>query len=219
MSRRSSWRYSSPSTARTGARTAGTRASCAGKVCLARGVAARQYSVPTPRINVNTSARERPEPLRIAAPARADFEAILSSAALEFLAALNAQFGASVAELLQRRAARKLRIEAGERPDFLPETNALRASAWRIAAVPEDLLDRRVEITGPTDRKMIINALNSGARVFMADFEDSNSPTWQNLLDGQINLCDASTRTLDFKSAEGKSYQLMEKVAVLMVRP
>src|ERR1700693_794163 len=207
MSRRSSWRCSSPSTARTGARTAGTRASCAGKVCLARGVAARQYSVPTPRINVNTSARERPEPLRIAAPARADFEAILSSAALEFLAALNAQFGASVAELLQRRAARKLRIEAGERPDFLPATNALRTSAWRIAAVPEDLLDRRVEITGPTDRKMIINALNSGARVFMADFEDANTPTWSNLVEGQVNLTDAIERTIEFANPDGRTYR------------
>jgi malate synthase len=168
---------------------------------------------------VNTSARERPEPLRIGAPARADFQAILSPAALEFLAALNGEFAGGVAELLQARAARKLRIEAGESPDFLPATEKMRASAWRIAAVPEDLLDRRVEITGPTDRKMIINALNSGARVFMADFEDSLTPTWANLIGGQQNLYDAVRRSIELVSAEGKVYRLNRQTAVLMVRP
>ena len=168
---------------------------------------------------MNTSARERPEPLRIGAPARADFQAILCPEALEFLAALNAEFGGRVAELLQARAARKRSIEAGERPDFLPATHALRESAWSIAAIPDDLLDRRVEITGPTDRKMIINALNSGARVFMADCEDSLSPTWANLIGGQQNLYDAVRRTIELVSAEGKVYRLNRHTAVLVVRP
>jgi malate synthase len=168
---------------------------------------------------VNISARERPEPLRIGAPARADFQAILSAEALEFLAALNAEFGGRVAELLQARATRKRSIEAGERPDFLPATRAIRETEWVIAAVPADLLDRRVEITGPTDRKMIINALNSGARVFMADFEDSLSPTWENLIGGQQNLFDAVRRTIELVSPEGKVYRLNRKTAVLVVRP
>jgi malate synthase len=143
----------------------------------------------------------------------------LSREALEFLAALNAEFAGRVAELLQARAARKLRIEAGERPDFLPATRALRASEWRIAAIPADLLDRRVEITGPTDRKMLINALNSGARVFMADCEDSLSPTWANIIGGQQNLYDAVRRTIELVSAEGKVYRLNRSTAVLVVRP
>ena len=168
---------------------------------------------------MNTSARERPEPLRIGTPARADFQTILSDEALAFLAALNAEFGGRVAELLQARAARKERIEAGERPDFLPETRALREADWRIAAIPADLPDRRVEITGPTERKMIINALNSGARVFMADCEDSLSPTWANIIGGQQNLYDAVRRTIELVSAEGKVYRLNRSTAVLMVRP
>ena len=168
---------------------------------------------------MNTSARERREPLRIGAPARADFQAILSSEALEFLAALNAEFGSRVAELLQARATRRRSIEAGEQLDFLPATRTLRDSVWSIAPVPADLLDRRVEITGPTDRKMIINALNSGARVFMADFEDSLSPTWENLIGGQQNLFDAVRRTIELVSPEGKVYRLNRKTAVLVVRP
>jgi len=168
---------------------------------------------------VNTSARERPAPLRIGAPARADFQAILSPEALEFLAALNAEFSGRVAELLQARAARQLRIAAGERPDFLPATRAQRESDWRIAAIPADLLDRRVEITGPTDRKMVINALNSGARVFMADCEDSLAPTWANLIGGQQNLFDAVRRTIELVSDAGKVYRLNRKTAVLIVRP
>ena len=168
---------------------------------------------------MNISARERPEPLRIGAPARADLQAILSPEALEFLAALNAQFSAPVAELLRVRAQRKLRIEAGERPDFLAATRTQRESAWRIAAIPADLLDRRVEITGPTDRKMIINALNSGARVFMADCEDSLAPTWANLIGGQQNLYDAVRRTIELVGDTGKVYRLNRTTAVLIVRP
>jgi malate synthase len=168
---------------------------------------------------VNHSARERAEPLRIAAPARAGFQAILSPEAIEFLAALHAKFGGRVGELLQARAVRRRAIEAGERLDFLPATRTLRETAWSVAAIPADILDRRVEITGPTDRKMIINALNSGARVFMADFEDSLAPTWVNIIGGQQNLYDAVRRTIELVSAEGKVYRLNRETAVLMVRP
>jgi malate synthase len=168
---------------------------------------------------VNTSARERTEPLRIAAPARADYQAILSPDALEFLAALNAEFAGRVRELLKARAARQQRIDTGERPDFLSATRAQREAEWRIAPIPADLQDRRVEITGPTDRKMVINALNSGARVFMADFEDSLAPTWANLVSGQQNLYDAVRRTIELVSPEGKVYRLNRQTAILMVRP
>src|ERR1700683_396637 len=134
MSRRSSWHYLSPSTPRIDAPIAATRASAA-KFAL-RGAAPRRYSVHTPRTTVNHSARERTEPLRIAAPARADFQAILSPEALEFLAALHAEFGGRVGELLQARVARKRRIEAGERLDFLPATRGLREAEWRVAPIP-----------------------------------------------------------------------------------
>ncbi|WP_342612583.1 malate synthase A [Terriglobus roseus] len=116
--------------------------------------------------------------------------------------------------------ARQAHLDAGERPDFLPETASIRSAAWRCAPIPADLQDRRVEITGPVERKMVINALNSGAKVFMADFEDSTTPTWTNLLEGQANLRDAVRRTITFEAPEtGKSYKLNEKTAVLFVRP
>lgn len=168
---------------------------------------------------MNTSAKERPEPLRIGAPTRADSQEILSGEALDFIAALTERFGGRITEVLEARAARKLRIDAGERLDFLAATRAIRESDWRIAAIPADLLDRRVEITGPTERKMIINALNSGARVFMADCEDSLSPTWENIIVGQQNLYDAVRRTIEFVSPEGKVYRLNRNTAVLIVRP
>jgi malate synthase len=168
---------------------------------------------------VNIPARERTEPLRVAAPARADYQAILPPEALEFLATLNAQFAGRVDELLQARVARQQRIDAGERPDFLSATRAQREAEWQVAPIPQDLLDRRVEITGPTDRKMVINALNSGAKVFMADFEDSLAPTWTNLVTGQQNLYDAVRRTIELVSPEGKVYRLNRQTAVLIVRP
>ena len=168
---------------------------------------------------MNTSLQERPEPLRIGAPTRADWQEILSEAALDFIAALTQHFGPRVAQLLEAREARKRRIDAGERLDFLPGTRAIRDSAWRIAPIPADLLDRRVEITGPTERKMVINALNSGARVFMADCEDSLSPTWENIISGQQNLYDAVRRSIEFVSPEGKVYRLNRSTAVLIVRP
>jgi malate synthase len=144
---------------------------------------------------------------------------VLTSAALEFVAGLQREFVPRRLELLQTRDERQARLDAGESPGFLAGTASVRGSEWRVAVAPRDLQDRRVEITGPTDRKMLINALNSGARVFMADFEDANSPTWANLVEGQVNLIDAIERTLDFKSPEGKEYRLNDKVATLVVRP
>ena len=144
---------------------------------------------------------------------------ILTPEASAFLERLARRFEPRRQELLALRAARQRRIDAGELPDFLPETAEIRKADWTVAAIPHDLLDRRVEITGPVDRKMIINALNSGANVFMADFEDSNSPTWQNNLEGQFNLRDAIGGTISFTSPEGKRYQLNPRVATLVVRP
>ncbi|HKS70841.1 MAG TPA: malate synthase A, partial [Ktedonobacterales bacterium] len=144
---------------------------------------------------------------------------ILTPEAQAFLARLARSFEARRQELLQRRIERQQQFDAGALPDFLPETAEVRAADWRIAPFPEEIADRRVEITGPVDRKMIINALNSGAKVYMADFEDANSPTWQNNIEGQLNLRDAVRRQIDFTSPEGKRYALGEKLAVLFVRP
>jgi malate synthase len=156
--------------------------------------------------------------IEIRAERRPEWEPILSGEAMRFVAALQRAFGARREELLAKREARKLRIDAGELPDFLPETQSIRESDWTVAPIPADLLDRRVEITGPVDRKMIINALNSGANVFMADFEDSHAPTWANNLDGHVNLGDAVRRTITF-SAGAKQYALNETTATLVVRP
>jgi malate synthase len=144
---------------------------------------------------------------------------ILTSEASSFLIELAQKFEKRRQELLARRRLRQRDIDAGQLPDFLPETAAIRDAEWTVAPIPKDLLDRRVEITGPVDRKMIINALNSGANVFMADFEDSNSPTWQNNLEGQQNLKDAVRRTIRYLSPEGKKYELNPQVATLLVRP
>ncbi len=144
---------------------------------------------------------------------------VLTPEAREFLNSLARNFEKRRQELLARREVRQKQIDAGQLPDFLPETAQIRESEWTVAPIPKDLLDRRVEITGPVDRKMIINALNSGANVFMADFEDSNSPTWQNNLEGQANLRDAVNGTISFVSPEGKEYALNPKVATLLVRP
>jgi len=144
---------------------------------------------------------------------------ILTPEARCFLTKLAREFESRRRELLQQRQARQRQIDAGAIPDFLPETADIRESNWKVAPIPHDLLDRRVEITGPPDRKMIINALNSGASVFMADFEDSNSPTWMNNLEGQSNLRDAVDGTISFVSPEGKRYELNRQVATLVVRP
>jgi malate synthase len=157
--------------------------------------------------------------LSIRAPLDSAHQPVLSPQALEFVAALTERFGPRVSQLLHAREERQARIDAGELPDFLPETRHIRESEWRVAPVPQDLLDRRVEITGPTDRKMIINALNSGAKVFMADCEDSLAPTWGNIVTGQENLRDAVRRTIELVSPEGKTYKLNRETAVLIVRP
>ncbi|MDX1689729.1 MAG: malate synthase A [Acidimicrobiia bacterium] len=143
---------------------------------------------------------------------------ILTPDALAFLDDLEHRFGERRVQLLDRRAERQRHWDAGEMPDFLPETAAVREGDWRVRPVPDDLADRRVEITGPVDRKMMINALNSGARAFMADFEDSNSPTWDNVIDGQVNCFDAVRRTIELETPD-KSYRLDDDVATLLVRP
>ena len=143
---------------------------------------------------------------------------VLTPEARQFLDELERTFGERRRELLARRAERLERLHAGELPDFLPETADVRAGKWRVAATPEEIADRRVEITGPVDRKMVINALNSGAKVFMADFEDANSPTWSNCIEGQRNLTDALERTISLDTGE-KQYTLSDDPAVLFVRP
>jgi malate synthase len=147
------------------------------------------------------------------------FSEILSADALAFVAKLQRAFGQRREECLQRRQQGQVALDGGEALDFLPETKQIRNGDWVCASIPTDLLDRRVEITGPTDRKMVINALNSGAKVFMADFEDANAPTWENMVEGQINLRDAIRRTIKFTSPEGKNYELKDESAVLLVRP
>ncbi|PTA68527.1 malate synthase A [Deinococcus arcticus] len=159
-----------------------------------------------------------PAGLTISAPLQGAQQEVLTAEALAFVAELHRRFEGRRRALLAEREARQARLDAGELPDFLPETAHIRAGDWQVAPLPADLHDRRVEITGPVDRKMIINALNSGARVFMADFEDASSPTWANVLSGQLNLRDAVRRTISLEQG-GKSYRLNEKTAVLLVRP
>jgi len=165
------------------------------------------------------SQAQLPEGIEIRNTVSEQFAEILTPEALEFVARLQREFDGRRRALLQRRAERQQRLDAGELPDFLPETLSIREGDWTVAAIPDDLQDRRVEITGPPERKMVINALNSGARVFMADFEDSNSPTWANNVQGQINLRDAIDRSITFTKPDGKRYELDDQVATLMVRP
>jgi malate synthase len=147
------------------------------------------------------------------------YNTVLTPEAMAFAVALQREFSGTRKELLAARVERQARLDAGERPDFLADTKGIRETEWTVSPLPADLLDRRVEITGPVDRKMIINALNSGAKVFMADFEDSTTPTWENVLDGQLNLYDAVRRTITFEDAKtGKAYALKENPAVLFVR-
>jgi malate synthase len=145
-------------------------------------------------------------------------EDVLTPEALAFVALLQRELGPRRTELLERRHERQAQLDAGVAPNFLEETRAIREGEWQVAPPPRDLLDRRVEITGPVERKMMINALNSGARVFMADFEDACSPTWGNVLDGQRNLSDAVRGTISLETAE-KQYTLNDEVATLVVRP
>jgi len=152
-------------------------------------------------------------------PTTIDNAAVLTPEASAFVTELERTFGARRRALLDARRERQLRLDAGERPDFPAETAEIRRAEWTVRPAPNDLLDRRVEITGPVDRKMVINALNSGAKVFMADFEDSHAPTWEATLAGQVNLFDAIRRTISFKSPEGKEYALKDKTATLLCRP
>jgi malate synthase len=148
------------------------------------------------------------------------YDRVLTPEAVGFVARLHRSFEERRRALIKARAERQKLFDKGALPDFLPETRALRDGRWTVAPIPADLQDRRVEITGPTDRKMVINALNSGAKVFMTDFEDSNSPTWDNMIQGQVNLMDRWAGSLDYTDPQsGKSYRLGRKPAVLLVRP
>ena len=159
-----------------------------------------------------------PQGIAISGPISKELAQILSPEAMGFVAKLHRKFESRRQELLARRAQRQKEFDAGTKPDFLTETQSIRDSEWVVTSQPKDMLDRRVEITGPTDRKMVINALNSGASTFMADFEDANCPTWHNMIDGQINLRDAVRRTITFEQ-NGKQYRLNDKTAVLIPRP
>src|SRR6202522_1558493 len=166
-----------------------------------------------------SSAISSTKSVEFAAPIFAHYAEILTPEAVAFLVSLQRAHNARRKELLAARVTRQAALDGGERPDFLVETKSIREADWTVAPLPADLLDRRVEITGPVDRKMIINALNSGAKVFMADFEDSTTPTWENLMDGQINLRDAVRRTITFEDpSTKKSYKLIDSPAVLFVR-
>ena len=158
--------------------------------------------------------------VEIKAPIRPGYETILSAEAVAFIAELERKFGPERRRLLKFRAETQTRLDAGWRPDFPAETGNIREADWVVAPLPKDLLDRRVEITGPVDRKMVINALNCGANVYMADFEDANTPSWDNLIEGQLNLIDAVKRTITFDDPESKKhYTLNAKTATLLVRP
>jgi len=149
-----------------------------------------------------------------------NFSLILTDEALEFVEKIQRKFSSERERLLRLRKERQAKFEQGVRPDFLSETENIRKSDWTTSPIPNDLLDRRVEITGPSgDTKMVINAYNSGANVYMADFEDAQSPTWENTIQGQINLSEAIERKIAFKSSEGKEYKLNEKISTLIVRP
>jgi malate synthase len=157
--------------------------------------------------------------VELAGPPQGRTAELLGDEALAFVGRLHERFEPRRQELLAARRERRARIAAGETLDFLPETREIREGDWRVAPVPPDLQDRRVEITGPVDRKMIINALNSGARGFMADFEDSLSPTWQNIVEGQMNLTDAIEGTIEHDGPDGRRYRLADQTATLLVRP
>ena len=149
-----------------------------------------------------------------------NFSLVLTGEALEFVEKIQRKFSGERKRLLELRKGRQAKFDQGVRPDFLQETENIRKSEWRTSPIPNDLVDRRVEITGPSgDTKMVINAFNSGANVYMADFEDAQSPTWENTIQGQINLGDAIDRKIAFKSPEGKEYKLNEKISTLIVRP
>ena len=157
--------------------------------------------------------------MKVKADVSAAFAEILTPDACTFVAKLAARFEPERQKLLAARTQRQQQIRDGALPDFLEETREVRNSTWSVAPIPQDLADRRVEITGPPERKMLINALNSGASVYMSDFEDSNAPTWRNLIEGQINLRDAIRREIEYTGPDGRSYALNAQTATLLVRP
>src|SRR5471032_619799 len=166
------------------------------------------------------AALDLPAGVTIEGAIKPGFEKVLTKDALAFLAGLHRQFNARREELLAARVVRQKKLDAGEKPEFLTETARIRESDWIVAPLPQDILDRRVELTGPVDRKMIINALNCGANVYMADFEDASTPTWTNMVEGQFNLIDAVRRTIEFVDPiTNRAYKLNDKTAVLFVRP
>ncbi len=166
-----------------------------------------------------TSPTQYAQGIEVHAQITPEFAEILTPEAMNFVATLARAFEGRREELLAKREQRQAELDAGKKPDFLPETAHIRQGTWTVAPIPADLQDRRVEITGPVERKMVINALNSGAKMFMADFEDSHAPTWDATIEGQINLRDAIEGTITFSSPEGKAYKLNDKVATLLVRP
>jgi malate synthase len=178
------------------------------------GSAALEISLPPDRLPGTPRGQ-----LRILGPIPEPFERVLTEEALRFVGALTVRFDRTRRALLERRSGFRLRLNEGKGPDFLGSTREIREADWRTAEPPADLKDRRVEITGPVDRKMIINALNSGARVFMADFEDAHSPTWGGTIHGQANLMDAVRRQIEYRAPGGHSYRLHDRCATLMVRP
>src|SRR5437868_12532359 len=170
-------------------------------------------------LHMTTAVQQAASGVEIRGKSRSEYEPVLTSEAIQFVAMLQREFNTRREERLARREARKKRLDVGELPDFLSETKEIRDRDWTVAAIPADLTDRRVEITGPVDRKMIINALNSGASVFMADFEDAHAPTWRKNVEGQLNVRDAVNSAISFSSPEGKQYRLNEKIRTLLVRP
>jgi malate synthase len=218
--------------ARKSARTAKSKKAQPAKR-LAKKIAARRTAKPVRKavrkVAKPKSARRAPAVLKglklpagvkLRAPIKPGFEQILTPDAIAFIVGLERRFGARRRELLARRAEYQKRLDRGEKPDFLPDTAKIRDADWTVAPLPKDLLDRRVEITGPTDRKMVINAMNCGASVFMPDFEDANTPTWGNMIEGQLNLRDAIRRTVTFTDPTSKKfYKLNDKTAVLIARP
>ncbi len=165
------------------------------------------------------TARASSSPIAFTGAMKNDYNSILTPDVVHFIAGLTHKFADRRNQLLHKRVERQAKLDAGQMPDFLPETKGIRDAEWKVGAIPEALLDRRVEITGPVERKMIINALNSGAKVFMADFEDSLAPTWESIMNGQVNLRDYANRSISFSSPEGKSYKLNPTIATLIVRP
>ena len=183
-------------------------------------VPAKPAAPPAPTTVKGPGGTVLPAGVKLDAVVKPEHLQILTPEAIAFVVELERKFGARRRELLAARAERQKRLDAGEKPDFLPQTRSIREGDWTVAPLPKDILDRRVEITGPVDRKMVINALNSGANVFMADFEDASTPTWNNLIEGHVNLRDANAGTIAFEDPKsGKSYKLNPKHAVLFVRP